>query len=192
MPLATRWAGMSRKAAEANADTLRKLEVRGIKKLTGQRAADAQRAQDEALHNNGQSEARSRLVSDPEVIIELPVDESRQIAFRIRFKLDSTELADPESDALIDKAAEAMKMNPKLVFLLEGHTCDLGTSQHNQKLSEDRALRVRQLLMDRTVPANRILAVGKGESHPLVTNKNETARSENRRVMIGPLEVTLE
>ncbi|MFZ4592890.1 MAG: OmpA family protein [Verrucomicrobiaceae bacterium] len=179
--------GMSKEAAEANAETLRLLSTRGIRWLTGAAAAQAQRAQD-ARETNPQSRAQPT----PEVFVELPFDESRKIAFRIRFKRDSTDLADSESTALIDKAAEAMQQNPKLIFLLEGHTCDIGAVDYNQALSEKRALRLRQLLVDHKkhpVPGNRLLAIGRGLSKPLTPNRDDPSRAENRRVMIGPVEL---
>lgn len=179
--------GMSTEAAEANAEALRALGTRGIRKLTGAAAAAAQRAQDARG-----SESLSQAKPAPDVFVELPFDESRMIAFRIGFKIDSTELADSASVALIDKAAEAMKQNPKLVFLLEGHTCDLGAVGYNQTLSERRALRVREWLIKHPhypVPADRMLAVGRGMSRPLAANQDEASRAGNRRVMIGPVEL---
>ncbi|MBD5804728.1 Outer membrane protein A precursor [Azoarcus sp. Aa7] len=47
-----------------------------------------------------------------------------------------------------------------------GHTDRLGSAPHNQRLSEQRAATVRDYLAGAGVPADRILAEGRGESEP--------------------------
>lgn len=47
-----------------------------------------------------------------------------------------------------------------------GHTDRIGSPQYNQKLSERRANEVRDYLVSKDIPANRIAVEGKGESQP--------------------------
>ncbi len=60
----------------------------------------------------------------------------------------------------------------------------IGTEAYNQKLSERRANSVKQYLISKGVPADRIYAEGKGELQPIATNKTREGRAQNRRVEI--------
>lgn len=187
----TRGAALSQQAVDANAAALENLRNRGVKILDGAEAVAAQAAQDQALGAATSPQPRVEASSTPPpVFVSVPVVPEKQIAFRLRFKLDSTDLADEESSRLIGNIAQAMKELPDAVFLLEGHTCDLGESAHNQRLSEARALRVRTLLGDLGIAANRLLSVGHGESQCEVPNTSDANRALNRRVVIGPIELS--
>lgn len=187
--LRTRGAGLSQTAVDANADSLENLRRRGMNILKGADAAAAQAAQDQA--GGDTTDARKKMVSaaSPPAYVEVPVVVEKQISFRLRFKKDSTELADAESASLVSVIAAAMKELPDAIFLLEGHTCDLGEDDHNQRLSEDRSLRVRTLLGDMGIPSSRLLSVGQGESQCEVANTSDENRALNRRVVIGPIEL---
>ncbi|WP_395744791.1 OmpA family protein [Prosthecobacter sp.] len=189
--LRTRGAGLSQKALEANTGVLEILRNRGMKILKGSEAAAAQAAQDQAAAGAAAPETPRAEAPPPPppVYVEVPVVQEKQIAFRLRFKKDSTELADAESRMLVATIAQAMKKMPDAHFLLEGHTCDLGESGYNLRLSEMRALQVRTLLGDMGIPAERLLAVGQGESQCEVPNTSESSRALNRRVVIGPIEL---
>jgi OmpA-OmpF porin, OOP family len=72
----------------------------------------------------------------------------------------------------------------------------LGTPAYNQKLSLQRAEAVRDYLVNRGVPANRLRAQGRGETQPVVqcTEKDRaaliTCLEPNRRVEVEPITVT--
>jgi outer membrane protein OmpA-like peptidoglycan-associated protein len=189
----TRSVGLSPEAAKANAVTFQNLTTRGMKPLYGEEAAAAQHAAEES--NAAQSKPDGRAKASPSVppsaFVQVPVAAEKQIAFRLRFKLDSTEFDDVTQNARqVADIAAAMKSLPETTcFLLEGHTCDLGEALHNQKLSEARALAVRTLLGGYGVNPARLLAAGFGESQPETPNTTETNRALNRRVVIGPIEL---
>jgi len=64
---------------------------------------------------------------------------------------------------------------------ITGHTCDLGPAAYNQRLSERRAAAVREYLVaSGALPADRIVAIGKGEEDPRYPN-TRADRSKNRR-----------
>ncbi len=176
-PAHTRGAGLSRQAVDANAAALDNLRKRGIVILNGGDAAAAQAAQDQTSGTPAPA------------FVRVPVAPEKQIAFRLRFQKNSTHLADEESQQLVSKIAQAMQELPETVFLLEGHTCDLGAADYNQRLSEARALKVRALLGDYGIAAKRLLSVGQGERGNEVPNTSEANRALNRRVMIGPIEL---
>jgi OmpA-OmpF porin, OOP family len=53
------------------------------------------------------------------------------------------------------------------VISLTGHADRFGTDAYNQKLSERRAIAVKEYLLGQSVRANRIDAEGKGETQPV-------------------------
>ena len=71
-----------------------------------------------------------------------------------------------------------------------GHTDSTGSKQHNQKLSEQRALSVANYLSNKGVAQQRLAASGYGEAFPVAPNNTENGRSQNRRVEIELQPVT--
>ena len=67
---------------------------------------------------------------------------------------------------------------------LAGHTDDVGTPEHNQTLSLQRAEAVKQQLIAFGVPPENIKALGYGDRKPLVPNDSDSSRALNRRVEI--------
>jgi outer membrane protein OmpA-like peptidoglycan-associated protein len=65
-----------------------------------------------------------------------------------------------------------------------GHTDNTGSSEHNQKLSQDRALSVARYLESKNVNPLRLATAGKGETEPAASNSSESGRRANRRVEI--------
>lgn len=191
--LRTRGIGLSVEALKANEVTLKNLTPRGMKPLYGQEAVAAQRAQDVAVAGPQLADERSKQPTAviPSAFVQVPVTAEKQIAFRLHFKLDSTEFDDVSQGARqVATIATAMKSLPETTcFLLEGHTCDRGEDAHNQKLSESRALAIRTLLTGYGVNPGRLLAVGLGEREPETPNTSEPNRALNRRVVIGPIEL---
>ena len=102
----------------------------------------------------------------------------------IRFKIDSIELADEESDRQLIAIAEALqKIGNYASFVIEGHTCSLGDDPYNHKLSEKRALAVGVLFRKQGVKCE-LAVFGKGEEEPLNSNATESERQANRRVIV--------
>jgi outer membrane protein OmpA-like peptidoglycan-associated protein len=87
------------------------------------------------------------------------------------------------SEALLDRVADKIKANANVKRIrIEGHTDDVGSPKKNQELSQERAESVRNYLMKRGVEADRLQAVGYGNSRPLDKRKTAEARAKNRRV----------
>ena len=92
------------------------------------------------------------------------------------------------SDALIglsteelDRLATLLKEQPEVAVEIAGHTDDVGSESDNQQLSERRARRVKAYLESQGIAAERITAVGYGESRPVAPNTTEEGRASNRR-----------
>ncbi|WP_455207438.1 OmpA family protein [Kaarinaea lacus] len=65
-----------------------------------------------------------------------------------------------------------------------GHTDSTGSKQHNQKLSENRALAVANYMSNNGIAQQRLAASGYGEAFPIAANNSESGRAQNRRVEI--------
>ena len=73
----------------------------------------------------------------------------------------------PEGKAMLDDLARELKGAQYDAILVTGHTDRFGRTEYNRKLSERRANSVRDYLVSRGIPANRIKAAGKGKTHPV-------------------------
>ena len=80
--------------------------------------------------------------------------------------------------------ADTLRSYPASDIIVNGHTDSQGTDQFNLKLSQDRADRVRDVLVTEGVAPSRIRARGLGEAFPLVSNDTFAGRQQNRRVEI--------
>ncbi len=88
---------------------------------------------------------------------------------------------DPRSGELLDRLAVAARGCPGKVQI-EGHTDDVGDAPSNQRLSAARAAAVRDALVQRGMPAERLLTVGHGDTQPLADNADAAGRAANRRI----------
>ena len=75
-----------------------------------------------------------------------------------------------------------LQASPALRLGVEGHTDNAGTPAHNQALSEARAREVVRIITSQSIAADRLQAVGFGQSRPLADNATEAGRAQNRRV----------
>jgi outer membrane protein OmpA-like peptidoglycan-associated protein len=82
----------------------------------------------------------------------------------------------------LDKLAYMMMQNPTIAIQLEGHTDNVGDRFKNIRLSQDRVGAVRNYLIDKGVPEQRITGTGFGGSKPIADNSTEITRRLNRRV----------
>lgn len=72
---------------------------------------------------------------------------------------------------------------PNTTAVVEGHTDDVGTSEHNMQLSQRRAERVVSYLVeDLRIDPTRLTAVGYGETRPIADNSSIEGQRENRRI----------
>jgi outer membrane protein OmpA-like peptidoglycan-associated protein len=85
----------------------------------------------------------------------------------------------------LDRVAEVLKdLDSGKTVLVEGHTDSRGSEQLNMRLSQARADSVREHLISRGIDPERVRAVGRGESEPLVSNDSAEGRANNRRVVL--------
>ena len=121
-------------------------------------------------------------VTDQEITIELAAD--------FLFDFDKYVLKS-EAVPSLQKVGEVIKAYPKAPLLIEGHTDGKGTHPYNIKLSDNRALSVKNWLVQNAgVDSARINTRGWGETKPVAPNTNPDGsdnpqgRQKNRRVSI--------
>ena len=88
----------------------------------------------------------------------------------------------PESMGEINRIVTLMNENPDLKFEVQGHTDATGKADSNQKLSEQRAQAIVAKLVEMGISADRLTAVGKGQTSPIADNSTDEGRAKNRRV----------
>jgi peptidoglycan-associated lipoprotein len=86
----------------------------------------------------------------------------------------------------IDGMIHSLIDDPQNVFIeIEGHTDDRGANAVNMKVGLARALAVQKYLYDvHQVPLHKMNIISFGEEKPVSSNKSETGRAQNRRVVI--------
>jgi outer membrane protein OmpA-like peptidoglycan-associated protein len=84
----------------------------------------------------------------------------------------------------LDNVAKALMNVSERNIIVEGHTDSRGSEAYNQGLSQRRAETVRDYLVQRGYPADRIQARGMGKGSPIADNASPEGRANNRRVEI--------
>lgn len=105
----------------------------------------------------------------------------------LKFKPDSVDLIENERDKI--KAISDMLIKIKnRTFMVIGHTALSGTKEEQYKLSLDRAMAIKNLLIENGIEPQKILFTGKGADDPVAPNDTEENKQKNRRVEIVILE----
>jgi outer membrane protein OmpA-like peptidoglycan-associated protein len=107
----------------------------------------------------------------------------RPVSFVLYFLLDSDALT-PESERIVADVASEIARRPVPEVVVIGHTDTTGTDEHNDRLSLQRAERIRVLLLARGlgISASNVLAAGRGKRELLVPTADQVAEPRNRRV----------
>jgi len=97
---------------------------------------------------------------------------------------------DPKYEAPLLELATKAKDVQGYVVEVKGYASSAGSTEVNQKLSEDRANNVTNILLQKAdVPLTRILAPGAmGESRQVNNDKSAEGQAENRRVVVRVLQ----
>lgn len=82
---------------------------------------------------------------------------------------------------VLDEAASVLQKHGAKQVMIEGHTCSIGTEKYNMKLSDRRAVAVKNYLVKKGISSDRLSTKGYGESQPVADNKTKKGREMNRR-----------
>jgi peptidoglycan-associated lipoprotein len=88
----------------------------------------------------------------------------------------------PEARGTLDANAEFLAANPDIRILIEGHCDERGTTEYNLHLGQRRADTVREYLVSKGIPADRLQTISYGEERPIDPGHDEAAWAKNRRV----------
>jgi outer membrane protein OmpA-like peptidoglycan-associated protein len=105
------------------------------------------------------------------------------LAVRLYF-VEGREEFTPDSAQALRSVLDEIKRRPAPEVLVVGHTDRVGTAPANDRLSLQRAERVRQELIRIGIPAASITVAGRGEREPLVPTGDQVPEPRNRRVEI--------
>ena len=90
-----------------------------------------------------------------------------------------------EAQHAIDEFLHTLQGTDGAIFLVAGHTDNLGSEQFNQTLGQKRAASVAQyLIIQKGIDPLRVTTVSYGQQAPLVDNSTPQGRHKNRRVEI--------
>ena len=103
-----------------------------------------------------------------------------QVGNTVYFGFDSSELAS-EAQAILDRQAAFLNVNPTMVVIIEGHADERGTREYNLALGDRRAVAVRDYLLAKGLNAARVRTVSYGKERPAVSGSNEGSWEFNRR-----------
>ncbi len=108
---------------------------------------------------------------------------AQPVSFLVYFAEGTGEL-NPDARRAIDRVIAEVAARPAAEIAVVGHTDFVGTDQYNDALSLQRAIRVKDLLVRRGIPAKIIQTAGRGKREPLVKTSLDVAEPKNRRVEI--------
>jgi peptidoglycan-associated lipoprotein len=127
----------------------------------------------------------SSIDGDGLAVTGLPFDESRTrlsniVVEPLYFGYDSFVLP-PAEISKVQNVVAILQQNPNYVMIIEGHCDERGSNEYNLSLGEQRALAVRNYIIDMGIAAERIQSRSFGEERPAVQGTGEGAWSLNRR-----------
>ena len=92
----------------------------------------------------------------------------------------------PEARSLLDPVIDVLLsiLERERDLIVDGHTDSLGIDSDNVDFSQRRANAVRDYLVQRDYPSDRIHSRGLGEQYPIADNTSADGRMKNRRIEI--------
>ena len=118
-----------------------------------------------------------------------PIEVGQPITLNnIFFAFDKDELT-TSSYLELERVLEYMQKGRIQQIEIAGHTDSKGADEYNLSLSKRRATSVQKYFIANGIPAERVIAIGFGESKPIDTNDTPEGRKKNRRVEFKLLEI---
>jgi len=167
--LAAAQALAQQQAAQADAERARK------------QAEDAERARQQAEAEKG--DLRKRLLDQLNSVLQTR-DTARGLIVNMSDVLFDTGKYTLRAEARekLAKISGIVLAHPGLNLEVDGHTDNVGSSEYNQLLSEQRAATVLNFLVQQGLPESSVTSRGFGMAQPVATNDTPEGRAKNRRV----------
>jgi outer membrane protein OmpA-like peptidoglycan-associated protein len=139
----------------------------------------------------GQSEARLQQISGKADVALNRLDNlrlERRLVLNLKdgtqFAFDSTAMTGAARKQ-IDRFVDEFGANHEALFVVVGHTDNVGSEDYNFELGQKRATGVARYLIGRKgIEPIRVMAVSCGASDPIADNTSREGRRKNRRVEI--------
>lgn len=152
-----------------------------LDKQTRRGQADKERLAAEKQFNQRYNEVQTFFDSDEAEIYK----QENQLVIRlkaIKFPVGQSILM-PGTYTLLSKVQRAIRTFGEPQVVVEGHTDSTGSDEVNEHLSQKRAEAVMEyLIANKTLPSDKIMAVGYGSVRPLASNETSQGRAINRRI----------
>lgn len=117
----------------------------------------------------------------PEVAKQPPAAQVLSLAERVHFAYRKAEISHATAQVL-EQVAYVLRTTPTLTIELQGHADRRGSQRYNLKLSQQRAVAVREYLVNAGVVQERIAVSASGKARPLVNGHSKLDYARNRRV----------
>ncbi len=113
------------------------------------------------------------------IVISETVEETLNIVFA-----NNSADVDPAYYSEVEKIARFMREHPETEVVIEGHTDNVGSVEHNFRLSQSRADAAAEVLVQHFgIDAARVRATSFGPTQPVAANDTPQNRALNRRVV---------
>lgn len=87
-----------------------------------------------------------------------------------------------ELQQALQPAIQRLREHPQATVLIRAHTDSSGSSEFNQRLSDQRAQAVQGYMMKQGIAPTQLRVMGYGETQPIADNMTKVGRYQNRRV----------
>ncbi len=102
----------------------------------------------------------------PEETVKVEPERPALVLNRIFFDFDKSDIRQDAAEVL-KQNAEMLKIYPEVKIVVEGHCCELGTSEYNLALGERRAKAAQGYLVMLGIPIGQLTTLSYGEERPL-------------------------
>jgi len=126
---------------------------------------------------------RQQQVERNTIIKQKVISELNTLANAVLFNKGNSSLTTSDLSAL-DNIAKIMLSQPNMKFHIAGHTDNVGNTESNMLLSQNRAEKAKNYLISKGVSNTNITSQGYGEEKPIADNSTVDGRLKNRRIEI--------
>lgn len=111
-----------------------------------------------------------------------PLFFNQTIGDRVLFTVDTSTLT-AQGKTILDGQARWLQTNADYLAIIEGHADEQGTREYNIGLGFRRANAVREYLVSKGVPSNRMRVTSYGKERPIQVCSEESCYATNRRAV---------